>query len=394
LSSQRLIGRSPDLKRLRDEGYDVAVVAGRLVVRSVPYVDRERSIQRGVIVSELTLAGDVTARPSTHVISFAGNHPCSREGVEIDQIRHSVKDERIDDSLTVNRSFSAKPPHGYADYYDKVTSYVRILEAPAQSLDPDVTARVFPAIRDDEEQSVFEYIDTASSRSGTSELAAKLAGLRIGIVGVGGTGSYVLDFVAKTPVREIRLFDDDVFSQHNAFRAPGAASREELQQRLRKVAYFKDKYSKMHRGIVAVEARLGQSNLEVLQGLDFVFLCLDKGGAKAPIVEMLERSGVPFIDVGMGIELVNGALLGTLRVTTSTPAKRDHVRTKRRIHLGDRDGDDHYARNIQIAELNALNAALAVIRWKKHFGFYHDPEREHHSTYTIDGNATLNEDRL
>jgi tRNA A37 threonylcarbamoyladenosine dehydratase len=52
----------------------------------------------------------------------------------------------------------------------------------------------------------------------------------------GGTGSYVLDFVAKTPVKEIHLFDGDIFDQHNAFRAPGAPSGEELEQRLKKVA--------------------------------------------------------------------------------------------------------------------------------------------------------------
>lgn len=391
--SQQLIDHSPDLKRLRDEGFDVAVRAGRLVVGSVPYVDRERVVRRGVLVSELTLAGDVTARPSTHVMSFAGAHPCSRDGVEIGQIRHAEADERIDEELTVNRSFSAKPTNGYGDYYEKVTSYIRILETPAQALDPTVSARVFPAIEAEKDESVFEYIDTASSRAGTTHLAAKLEGLRIGIVGVGGTGSYVLDFVAKTPVREIRLFDDDGFSQHNAFRAPGAASREELRERPKKVAYFKEKYSRMHRGIVAVEARLGASNLDLLQGLDFVFLCLDRGGAKAPIVQALEEAGLPFVDVGMGVELVDDALLGALRVTTSTAARRDHIRARNRIYLGDRDGDDDYARNIQIAELNALNAALAVVRWKKHYRFYHDPEREHYSTYTIDGNMMLNEDK-
>ena len=52
----------------------------------------------------------------------------------------------------------------------------------------------------------------------------------------------------------------------------------------------------------------------------------------------------------------------------------------------------NYARNIQIADLNALNAILAVIKWKKLFGFYVDLEREHHSTYTINGNVLMNED--
>ena len=47
-----------------------------------------------------------------------------------------------------------------------------------------------------------------------------------------------------------------------------------------------------------------------LQGMDFVFLCLDGGGSKRMIVEKLEAFGLPFIDVGMGVELVDEALLG------------------------------------------------------------------------------------
>jgi hypothetical protein len=44
------------------------------------------------------------------------------------------------------------------------------------------------------------------------------------------------------------------------------------------------------------------------------------------------------------------------------------------------------------ADLNALNATLAVIKWKKIRGFYRDLEREHHSTYTTDGNMMLSSD--
>ena len=54
--------------------------------------------------------------------------------------------------------------------------------------------------------------------------------------------------------------------------------------------------------------------------------------------------------------------------------------------------DNVYARNIQVADLNALNAALAVIKFKKHFGFYCDLENEHFCTYTLDGNVIHNED--
>ena len=65
------------------------------------------------------------------------------------------------------------------------------------------------------------------------------------IVGLGGTGSYILDFLAKTPVQHIHLFDGDRFLQHNAFRSPGAPSLEELQEELSKVGWFQRIYSRM-----------------------------------------------------------------------------------------------------------------------------------------------------
>ncbi len=116
---------------------------------------------------------------------------------------------------------------------------------------------------------------------------------------------------------------------------------------------------------------------------------------KKAIIERLEAFDIPFIDVGMGIELVDGALGGVLRVTTSSKRMRDHVRSKNRIPFSDADRDNDeaaYERNIQIADLNALNAALAVLKWKKLFGFYRDLDKEHFSTFTIDGNTLVNED--
>ena len=103
---------------------------------------------------------------------------------------------------------------------------------------------------------------------------------KIAIVGLGGTGSYVLDLVAKTPVREIHAYDGDTFYQHNAFRSPGAASGDELRAKQPKVTYFKNLYSKMHRGIVDHAVYVDAGNVDELRCMDFVFLCLDKGTGK------------------------------------------------------------------------------------------------------------------
>ena len=390
--SQQLISRSPDLKRLRDEGYDIEIRSGYLLIKNVPYVNDKKEVNRGTLVSELTLAGDVTTTPKTHVALFAGDHPCNEDGATLAKIAHGSGRQLLGQNLAVDHSFSAKPLSGsYRDYYEKVTTYIAIISGPAQAINPNVTAQIFPVISAEVDESVFHYIDTASSRACINMVTKKLELGKIAIIGIGGTGSYVLDFVAKTPVREIHLFDRDAFLQHNAFRSPGAPSVDELGSALKKVAYFKKLYSKMHRGVIAHDYHIDASNIGQLRGMEFVFLCLDAGEAKRLIIESLETIGVRFVDVGMGVDLVDHALRGILRITTSTPGYREHF--KKRVSLEEAGGNDDYDRNIQIADLNALNAALAVIKWKKLMGFYLDLENEHHSTYTIDGNMLTNDDQ-
>lgn len=392
--SQQLISRSPDLKQLRDEGYDIEVRSAHLLIKNVPYVNSEQVVKRGTLVSKLTLAGDVTTTPGTHVALFEGDYPCYKDGSEIVEIKHQSKNQELAKDLVVQHSFSSKPPGGYKNYYDKMITYVAILSSPARSTDPTVTARIFPAVEPGEEESVFNYFDTASSRAGINVVTRKLELGKIGIVGMGGTGSYVLDLVAKTPVRDIHIFDGDKFSNHNAFRSPGAPSIDKLRQNQQKVEYFKELYSKMHRNIVAHNCYIDETNVDLLQGMEFVFLCLDGSGSKRLIVERLEQWNIPFIDVGMGVQLVDDSLLGILRITSSTTEKRDHVSANNRIPFAEDGGKDEYSQNIQIADLNALNAALAVVKWKKIFGFYCDLDKEHYSTYTIDGNTLINEDKI
>lgn len=392
--SQELISRNPDLKRLRDEGYEVEIRATYLLVHSVPYVNSNREVKRGTLVSALQLAGDKTVSPSDHVALFTGDHPCNKNGTEILQIKHSTSNQTLAPNLVVKHSFSNKPPNGYADFYQKMTRYAEIISGPAESLEPGISAKTFRVIESQGEESVFNYIDTASSRAGIKAIADKLVGPKLGIVGLGGTGSYVLDLVAKTPVKEIHLYDGDTFYSHNAFRSPGAASLEELRQAPKKVHYYRDLYSKMRRHVLAHDINLNSSNIEELRGLDFIFLCLDKNEVKNLIVGNLEQWETPFIDVGMDVIALDDlqVLIGDLRITTSTRGKRDHVR--RRVSFSDSEEAGEYDRNIQIAELNALNAALAVIKWKKLMGFYQDLENEHHSTYSLNVNMLRSEDQV
>ena len=53
-----------------------------------------------------------------------------------------------------------------------------------------------------------------------------------------------------------------------------------------------------------------------------------------------------------------------------------------------------YASNVQIAELNALNAALAVLAWKRMFGFYATGRDFDHGIFVVETGAMHREGRV
>src|ERR1035437_9028825 len=177
---QQPISRSPDLKRLQDEGFDLEIKSGWLLVKDVPYLNSRREVKRGTLASKLSLAGDITVRPDDHVAYFAGEYPCRGDGTEIDQIRHQSGERSVADGVVMQHSFSARPkPTGvYDDYYAKVTTYVAILSSPAQGIDPSATAKTFPIIQSDPELTPFNYLDTASSRAEINVVTDKLEKLK------------------------------------------------------------------------------------------------------------------------------------------------------------------------------------------------------------------------
>ncbi len=349
------LSRSPDLERLREDGYEVFIHrTGYLVLNNIPYVDSSCVVRRGRLVSELTVEADVTIQPRDHVVMWSGDAPCDRDG-------------------------------------NPLSRYALVIAGPAAVFEPGATPMTFGYVETPDDDSVFEYVDTAATRARITALMDKFKSLRVVVAGCGGSGSYVLDFVAKTPVRQIDVYDGDRFRQHNAFRSPGAPRADELRGGPNKAEYFASKYRAMHRNVVAHPYALDESNVDELAGADFVFISIDRASAKVAIIKKLEDLGIQFVDVGMGVAEDESALGGLLRVTASIAGEPTLERG--RFSIVDPDPDNDYRVNIQIADLNALNAALAVVRWKKSIGFYRDLGREHNAIYLLDDSEILNEDR-
>ncbi len=240
-------------------------------------------------------------------------------------------------------------------------------------------------------KNIFKYPDTNSSRAEIEYINRKFENQKIAIIGMGGTGSYILDQIAKTPVKEIHIYDGDIFQLHNAFRSPGAISTQELEaeDELKKVNYYYKLYSNMHNGIIPHDNYITSQNIHELNGFNYVFISVDKNEARYNITQGLLAMGVTFIDVGLGVNKVDDSLIGTIRVTVGTNSMNSHL--DRRIGSHEFE-ENEYANNIQIADLNCMNAMLAVIKWKKLTGFYQDIKKEHNTLFFINTNKILNED--
>lgn len=373
---------SPDVARLVGDGYSVRVMDQYLVVSDIPYLAGDGTVRtNGMIASAYELdRNGLVKRPHDHTVNFFGDElPCDNAGRPLD-IRVDKGTFVIDGRKALAYCSRHKQGGDYADFFEKMTSYVSFITAPARKVDAKVTARLNRPPVDETGTSVFAYGDSATARNGTGDLTAKLEGQKVAIVGLGGTGGYVLDFVAKTPVSEIRLFDGDGFYAHNAFRAPGAAPQEAFDKP--KVEYFGSAYSAMHKGVKGYAEYLAEGNLALLDGVDFVFLCLDEPKAKGPIVRHLQEKGIPFVDTGMEVvRTEGGALGGAVRATYCSADEEGRQVSQNYICMEGGALENMYDANIQIAELNALNAALAVIRWKRSCGYYGPSDRQRGVSY-------------
>ena len=381
---QTLVNHNDDLKRLVEKGYAVAFDSKCLIIRDVPYLDSDRKLQIGAIVAKLVYVDQNRVMQDDHQILFAGSQPHSLEGKPIPNLGGGPVQFPLSEAckdVVVQRSFSNKPKATgkFQDFFEKIESYVTIISGPAMELynvNP-YTFRVVDQVADD---AIFKFQDTLTSRAGITDIAANFKDDVIAIIGLGGTGAYVLDFLVKTPVREIRAFDLDQFYVHNAFRSPGKLEPSELGTL--KADVYRGRYENFRTGLSITPKLIDTSCDEDLNGVTFAFVCIDKGSSRASIFDLLLSKRIPFIDVGMGLTRKKGPLSGMLQTTYYSSENGQNVREKGLAQLVD-IADEEYRANIQIGELNALNACLAVIKFKQLRGFYIEEVPSYHVLFNI-----------
>jgi molybdopterin/thiamine biosynthesis adenylyltransferase len=366
-----------DVQALIDDGFSVVIVDDRyLIVENVPYCPAAGRVAYGDIISPFSVVSGVSQLNNDHTVWFTGSIPHTAQGASL---RDALVAE-VTETLTADRKslcrLSNKPDKAedlarlLQSFHVKMLHYVNKLSRHARDVDPLARADYRGRLQVNARPSVFFYPNTAIARSGLDAYEDKLRQRKVAIIGVGGTGSYILDALAKTPIEEIYIYDGDEVEAHNCYRMPGVLKPGEAFSGIAKAEHLANHYGQMRKGIVGRSVRVDEQNIAELFDCSFVFIAIDHGPSRGLIASYLVARGIPFIDVGIGVDKVPAKvqLHARARVTLVTPQTADLVAT---LPTSDDTEKAEYD-NIQLVELNALNAMLAVVRYKQFLGFYTD----------------------
>jgi molybdopterin/thiamine biosynthesis adenylyltransferase len=357
-----------DIKTLLDRQYSLSIVGGHLVVNDVWYVDADGSLQKAKLAAPLNQPTPTTiGAPVNHQMFWSGTDPYFADGTPIPKLGNGSVSIEIGDT-TYRRHLSNKPPEGFPSYTLLVEHYVALIASPAElkfGASP-LTGATYGVC---ENTSPFKIRDTFSARAEITDLNQLLANDRIAVIGLGGTGAFLVDFLTKSPVASIHAYDFDTFKVHNAFRSPGEVRFGDFG--IPKAEVYRRKYETFRHRIEFHRKQISADDKMLFGDTTFAFVCIDDGEARDEICKMLIELAIPFIDTGIGVEKEDGKLDGLIRTTLFTPdtAAKALERVPR-----DRRNAEIYRVFVQIEELNALNAAIAIIRYKQHRGFYADDE--------------------
>ena len=377
------VSNAPEnLKGLEDllaSRYSLSVINEHLVVNDVWYINTDGELRQGKLTAPLTKVDQSTIGvPKSHQMYWSGTAPCNSDRSLIPFAPQSVKINIGENIYSSNLSNKPAPPEVFSNYRDLVMHYVTLISGPAEQLF-GVSSQTGAKYDVPEETSPFKVADTFSACAQINDLNQLVANDRIAIIGLGGTGAFVLDFMVKTPVYSIDAYDFDVFQVHNGFRSPGEVPFEFFGQA--KTALYKKKYDNFRHRLNFHDKRIEVGDDSIFSGITFAFVCVDDGESRRSICEMLTAQKISFIDVGMGVEKEKDCLDGLLRTTLFT--EQTHDRAKEVVPFDEAGEAGAYRVFVQIAELNALNAAIAVIKYKQFRGFYADDARYFNSLLSI-----------
>jgi len=147
-----------------------------------------------------------------------------------------------------------------------------------------------------------------------------LSQIKVGIVGLGGTGSAVAEELARAGIRNYLIMDNDRFEKTNKTKLYGSYDADTNQY---KTKIIKRNIKKIQpSAVVRVIKRkiTTEQDLDELKNCDVIFSCTDRHTPRALLSNFVYQYLIPIIDIGVGLDAVDGKIVaGQIRATLLSP---------------------------------------------------------------------------
>lgn len=304
-------------------GVSTSPLEQRLLVRGVEPVRRDEYIVREKY--RLSIASTAYARVAKRAaaeregVVFVHSHPTGIVDFSDQDDREEPKlmsflRSRLGPEVPIGSLvISSRPSHTGRMWLDGRWERMDVLRVVGKrlrflGLDPDVDPR--PQFFDRQIRAFGEDVQRA------------LASMVVGVVGVGGTGSAVVEQVTRLGVGVLYVFDGQTFEETNVNRVYGAsvADRGRL-----KTDIQEDAVKRVGLGTTVVKVPVHITALDAalrLRECDIVFGCTDKERPRGILNELATRYLIPVFDMGVRLKSEDGILEGIYgRVTTLLPGE-------------------------------------------------------------------------
>jgi molybdopterin/thiamine biosynthesis adenylyltransferase len=154
-----------------------------------------------------------------------------------------------------------------------------------------------------------------------NESMKMISNMKIGIIGLGGTGSFISEQLVRIGISDLVLVDMDTFEPSNWSRMYGS-SWENINNRDYKgniiYSYLKKINPKLKIKIIN-DNIMKDKILKKLMTCNLIFSCLDRHAPRAILNELSYQTLIPILDVGTGLKRIDNKISGSARSTLIGP---------------------------------------------------------------------------
>ena len=207
----------------------------------------------------------------------------------------------------------------------------------------------------------------------------------VAIVGLGGVGAWIADFVVKADPRQVDGWDYDCIESKNILRMPGGLDPNVWIGRP-KAEWFQETYSLIHTRVHGHNVKVLRDRVqEVIERTTFAFVAVDDADDRIMVCDALANAGIPFVAVGLSPVRKDKRVKVSMRIVTA------HVGVsswREAIPQVGQAGQDDYG-SLDLPDVYSMAAGWAIQSWRKMRGQLWQKTREECLDYSANDQSLI-----